>query len=200
MKKLSFHKIKYSNDGNKIYTIDDMELEPDNIYLISGESGSGKTTFINVLLGFVPLISGYIQIGDVFNQSVNWLSHFSVQFQNHQILNRNLVDNITLGENVDQEKLDYYIKMLKLESLKSELCFGNRGEKISGGEKRRIAIARALYRTAFIYIFDEPTNDLDQEMVSTVLKLLGEKKPGNIVIIASHDPRVAIMSNSIINF
>ncbi len=89
---------------------------------------------------------------------------------------------------------------MKLESLNSEIVFGNRGEKISGGEKRRIAIARALYRSASVYIFDEPTNDLDQEMVSIVLKLIEEKKPGNIVIIASHDPRVMAISDSTIHF
>lgn len=200
MNKISFHDVKYSNDGKKIYSINDLELEPDQVYLISGESGSGKTTFINVLLGFVPLISGSIKIGDVFSQSENWLSHFSVQFQNHQILNRNLIDNISLDEKIDLEKIDYYIKMLKLESLNSENCFGNRGEKISGGEKRRIAVARALYKKAYVYIFDEPTNDLDQEMVSTVLKLIEDKKNDNIVIIASHDPRVTSLSNSGIHF
>ncbi len=196
MKKISFHDVRYSNDGKKIYSINDLELEPNQIYLISGESGSGKTTFINVLLGFVPLISGSIKIGDVFSRSENWLNHFSVQFQNHQILNRNLIENISLSENFDQEKIDHYIKMLKLESLNSEDCFGNRGEKISGGEKRRIAIARALYKNAFIYVFDEPTNDLDQEMVSIVLKLIADKKTNNIVIIASHDPRVVSISTS----
>lgn len=200
MKKLSFHNIKYSIGGEKIYKINDMELEPGCVYLISGESGSGKTTFINVVLGFVPLISGRVTIGDSNNQSENWLSYFSVQFQNHQILNRNLVDNISMGGKIDQEKLDYYIKMMRLESLNSGICFGNRGEKISGGEKRRIAIARALYRSAFIYIFDEPTNDLDQEMVSNILQLIEEKKPGNIVIMASHDPRVSAISDSTIHF
>ncbi len=200
MKKLSFHNIKYSIDREKIYKINDMDLEPGWVYLISGESGSGKTTFINVLLGFVPLISGWIKIGDSNNQSENWLSYFSVQFQNHQILNRNLVDNISMGGEINQKKLDYYIKKMKLESLNSEIVFGNRGEKISGGEKRRIAIARALYRSASVYIFDEPTNDLDQEMVSIVLKLIEEKKPGNIVIIASHDPRVMAISDSTIHF
>jgi len=200
MKKLSFHNIKYSIGGEKIYKINDMELEPGCVYLISGESGSGKTTFINVVLGFVPLISGRVTIGDSNNQSENWLSYFSVQFQNHQILNRNLVDNISMGGEINQKKLDYYIKKMKLESLNSEIVFGNRGEKISGGEKRRIAIARALYRSASVYIFDEPTNDLDQEMVSIVLKLIEEKKPGNIVIIASHDPRVMAISDSTIHF
>ena len=72
-------------------------------------------------------------------------------------------------------------------------------EQLSGGEKKRISFVRAVSRRGDIYIFDEPTNDLDAENVQRVLQMMQKVKTHDIVIVVSHDERVIEISDEIIN-
>ena len=71
---------------------------------------------------------------------------------------------------------------------------------MSGGEKKRISIARGLLREAKIYIFDEPTNDLDNKNAQNVIKQINKLKKNAIVIVVSHDERVMKKADQLIEF
>ena len=72
-------------------------------------------------------------------------------------------------------------------------------DQLSGGEKKRISFVRAVSRRGDVYIFDEPTNDLDTKNVQTVLQMMQKVKKNDIVIVVSHDKRVIEIPDEVVN-
>ena len=141
---------------------------------IFGESGSGKSTLIEIILGFLKPIRGSIEIdnSNVMENLSDFNSIIGYVPQKIFIYDDSLKKNITFEEDLNpeqQKKFDHALKITNLQSLNKNLensqnnKLGELGSKLSGGEKQRIAIARALYRNSQILIFDEVTKSLDIE-------------------------------------
>ena len=168
----------------KVFENFSLEIPRGKITAIIGESGSGKTTLAVLLQKIYNLNGGKIYIGD---QSIDYFSnssmrqHIATVPQQLDLFSGSIIENIALGEFYpDIERLVSIAKDLGLISFVEKLPngfqtrIGEHGVGLSGGEKQRIAIARALYRDPEILILDEATSSLDSQSESDVQRAIHE--------------------------
>lgn len=187
---------KYKSSYN-IFENAHVLFKKNNIYSISGESGSGKTSLLDLISGIHLLEKGNIKINgkeinrfDYQNHITDFISYLP---QNFFILNTSIIENIILDDkDKDEAKINYLLTSLNLDnfinnkSLTHEYKLGERGSHISGGQKQRLALARSLYKNKKILLLDEFTSSLDKENELLVFKLLNEIKKDKIIIISTH--------------
>jgi ABC-type bacteriocin/lantibiotic exporter with double-glycine peptidase domain len=166
---------------------------------ISGKSGSGKTTFINILLGLLEPNSGDILVDNVNikNNLKGWQKNIGYVPQIIHLLNNSIKENITLGffekntisikKAIELSKIQNFVKNLKN---KERTNIGEDGVKISGGQRQRLGIARAIYRNPQVLILDEPTSSLDNETEEDFIKTIFSMKRKKTIIIVSHKDSV----------
>lgn len=143
-------------------------------YAIVGENGSGKTTFIKVLMRLYEATSGQVNLNKIDSQKYKlseYYSLFSVVFQDFRLLGFGLGQNIAVNQEYNSEITTEILKEVGLDEFVDELPkqldtyltteFDNEGVSLSGGQAQRIAMARALYKDAPVMILDEPTAALD---------------------------------------
>ncbi|MCL2312926.1 MAG: peptidase domain-containing ABC transporter [Firmicutes bacterium] len=163
---------------------------------IVGASGSGKTTLIKLLLKFYNPTDGKIFFADnnILNiSSLNLYKNCGVVMQDGYIFSDTIKRNIvTADENIDEEKLRYAIQVANLEDfinslpLKLNTKIGKSGNGISGGEKQRITIARAIYKNPQFIFFDEATSSLDAKNEKIIYENLQSFYKGKTVIVVAH--------------
>tara|TARA_A100001015_G_C14988105_1_gene712500 strand:- start:6 stop:1760 length:1755 start_codon:yes stop_codon:yes gene_type:complete len=142
---------------------------------IMGDSGIGKSTFLDILLGLIKIDIGKIIIdGKIVDKNrQNWMQNFSYVGQENHMFDDSLLKNITLTEKkIDKfklKKINKILEILKLDSLINNnpdginMNIGERGVQLSGGQIQRVALARAIYLDRPIIIMDEPTSALDTD-------------------------------------
>ena len=186
---------KMDNDLRNIFFLFNINInltiEKNDIIGIIGKSGSGKTTFADLLLGLLKPDSGKILINDEKSKNVDTQNfNFSYIPQSINLLDDNLYENIAFGnrnQNIDKEKMDKILSKADLDTLDKDLyskSLGEDGIKISGGQKQRIGIARALYNEPNLLILDEPTSELDYSSEKKIMQNISEFKIDIIIIIA----------------
>ncbi|WIW71079.1 ABC transporter ATP-binding protein [Anaerosinus gibii] len=156
---------------------------------IVGQSGAGKTTFVDIMLGLLNPSNGKILVDsvDIFENIRAWQANLSYVPQSIYLIDGSIRENIALGipeQEIDDDKIDKVLKMAELYEFVEELpeksytYVGERGVKLSGGQRQRIGIARALYYEPEVLILDEATSALDNEteksITHTILKLKGQ--------------------------
>ena len=164
---------------------------------IIGESGSGKSTFIDTLIGFLQPSSGRITIGDIdiHKNTSQWMSNIGYVPQTIYLSDSSIRNNIAFGlddemindvrvwEVLEEAELSNFVKTL------SEGIFtiiGEHGGKLSGGQRQRMGIARALYNNPSIVIFDEGTSALDVETESSIMKSILKFRKSKTIIMIAH--------------
>ena len=190
----------FSDGSTKLHVLKDINLQIDkgSIITIKGPSGSGKSTLLSIIGTLDNADSGELLINGISiqeNTNIDKLRNKSIGFvfQFH-----NLISELTLEENVSLPKMiakeqwdkDELIELFEYFDLKDRMnSFPN---DLSGGEKQRVAVMRAVINNPSIIIADEPTGNLDKEnalkMISLFQKLNTEKKL--TIIIATHDEDV----------
>lgn len=172
---------------------------------IRGESGKGKTTFFNILMRLIDSYDGSILIDTIELKKINkesWHKLIGYVSQDVYLFSGTLAENIAFGcENIDTDKVWNIIKMVQLENLVAarggdiNFAVAEEGKQLSGGEKQRIAIARALYKGAKLLLLDEATSSLDnqteQEILSTIAYLRTQDKELTVVSIAHRNSSLA---------
>lgn len=164
---------------------------------IIGESGTGKTTLINIITGLLLPSKGEILVdkNNIFSNINQWQSVIGYVPQNIFLLDDTLIRNIALGledNEIDKDKVRSLINLTKLANLvnKSQndlnVNVGELGEKISGGERQRLGIARALYKDPEILILDESTSALDLKTESEIINDIHQIMKDKTMIIISH--------------
>jgi len=166
---------------------------------IVGKSGNGKTTLMNILLGFLKPYRGSVTIDDIeLNDDTikSWRSKIGYVAQEVFLLDASLGENIAFGldrDEIDSDKLNSVISLASLGELVDILPngidtnIGERGTRLSGGQRQRVGIARALYYDSEILFFDEATSSLDGETqrdISNAISSLSRK--GLTMIIITH--------------
>ena len=169
---------------------------PDKRFVvITGDSGVGKSTLLNILSGLMRPTSGKVLYEDKEITGLNDRNLSSLRIKYLGIVNQSsdLISYLTLEENLKlsreisgregEDETDKVLERLGLEDLKSSYP-----EEMSGGEIKRAAIARAILISPEVLIMDEPTANLDRKNVRNVLSLLKEQQDkGKTVVISSHE-------------
>ena len=199
-KKIIFKDIgfKFTPEGNEILKNVNFEIKKKEFIAIIGKTGSGKTTFLNLLMGLLEPTYGQITVDDrdIYNDVEKWRSNLGFVPQNINLLDDSLKKNIAYGQLDDLIKETNIKKSIELSQLSTFLknnqeqlngSIGESGIKISGGQKQRIAIARALYNNPEILIFDEPTSSLDPVTTSKLFDTLKKLNNEKTIILVSHD-------------
>ncbi len=171
-----------------------MNFLKNELTVISGVSGSGKTSIANLLCGLIKKDSGQIIINKT-NEALDmalYLGHISYAQQAAYLFNRSIEENIAYPDK--PEDLIYLNTLIKDYNIESVIKRNQSDKdcclKLSGGEEKRIMLARNSKPGFDVYIFDEPTNELDNYNVRLVLNNLNKLKENSIVIVISHDKRV----------
>lgn len=171
---------------------------------IIGETGSGKTTLIDIICGLVDVESGKISVDgvDIRSNIRSWQKNIGYVPQNVYLLDDSIRANIIFGQKKDEkseENLINSIKYSQLDKLISNLpdeletIVGERGARLSGGQVQRIGIARALNNNAKLLIFDESTSALDIQTEKELINDISKLKNKKTVIMISH--RLSILEN-----
>lgn len=198
LKSIILNKVNYKYPDSKVFSIMDanIEIKTGEVYGVLGRTGSGKTTFFNLLLGLLKPSSGDIFV-DEFDlskiENLNaWQSLLSYVPQNPFLLDSSIRENIVFDYNkIDDKKISEAIKVAQLEDFINELPFGldtiigENAVKISGGQAQRISIARAIYKDSPLLFLDEATNALDINAEKLVLDGLMKNK-GRTIFAISH--------------
>ena len=182
-------------DNTKALENINLEINNGEIIGIIGNSGSGKTTFVNIVTGLLPVKNSiFVDEIDVTENQVNWIKNIGYVSQNIYLFDDTIEYNITLSkkdeinynlikEAIIVSMLDDFINSL---TKKLETQIGENAIKVSGGQKQRISIARAIYHNPSLLVFDEFTNALDVQTEKRILDLIVKPKKNKTVIIISH--------------
>ena len=166
---------------------------------VIGPTGTGKSTFFDILMGFLEPSSGSIKVDGVELNNANiysWKKKISLIPQNIFLLTDSLIKNITFGE--DQNKIDHDLlkNSLNISGLsqfikdkKEGLDFQikERGINLSGGQKQRVAIARSIYKNREILFMDEATNALDKKNEEEILKNIFNYNKNLTIFMSTHN-------------
>ncbi len=184
-------------------------IKKGKITAVVGESGSGKSTMVALILKLYPLAGGYISIGDdnIENYSTDSLRKMiGVVPQRLDLFTGTLIENIAIGETYpDAEKIRNICITLGMRPFIDKLPdglntrIGENGTTLSGGEKQRIAIARAIYRDPEILLFDEATSSLDTDSERFVQDTINSlKMKGKTILVVAHRLSTVIQADHIV--
>lgn len=190
LKNLNFKHL--GNEKNSLENIN-IKIKKEKIIGITGPSGSGKSTLVDLMMGLIEPTSGSIHINEkpLSQISKKWLNLVGYIPQDVHLNDDTLKNNITFlsKDSFDAQKLSDAIKMSGLENLvtsKRNILnenVGEKGIKLSGGEKQRIGIARTLYKNSKILILDEPTSSLDEDNEVKILENIFRLKNLTLIMI-----------------
>jgi putative ABC transport system ATP-binding protein len=207
--KISKQFCRLRGDSNILTAVDqtDLTLEPGKIYAVSGPSGSGKSTLLNMLSGLLVPTTGKVFLDDrdlyaledrelsaVRNQRMGFLPQGHTAIHALTVL-ENILVPYTLHRRAPRRSHELDAALARGRALLEELGIGELADvmpsELSGGEVRRMAIARALIRSPDFLFADEPTGDLDRRNTATVLSLFRQLAEGGLsIFLVSHDAEV----------
>jgi len=197
-KKIFISDLNIIRNNRKVLSRVNLEFNFGEFIGIFGHSGSGKTTIINSILGLVdssPIIS--IDNGNLLShsQAINLRSNIGYVSQDDFFMIGSIKDNILWGLNYDQKRFDEVLKVVGLNIIINKLPLGldtevgGSGFILSGGEKQKVALARALYRDPKILILDEATSALDRQSEAELMNSVYSLRNKLSCIIISHGYR-----------
>ncbi|ASB96862.1 ABC transporter ATP-binding protein [Streptococcus equi] len=191
-----FDKVRFAYDKIPIIKDVSFEIKENTVTAIIGPSGSGKTTICNLISRFYDVSGGSIKIGNVNIKNLtlsSLLSNISTVFQKVYLFNDTIENNIKFGNpNVSKEEIINAAKKSHCHEFIMNLpngyetIVGEGGDFLSGGEKQRISIARAMLKDAPIIILDEATSSIDPENEYLIQRAISNLSKGKTVIIIAH--------------
>ncbi|KHD13717.1 ABC transporter ATP-binding protein [Clostridium butyricum] len=176
-------------------------IDPGEKVAIIGTNGAGKSTILNLMLRFYKPSEGLITLNNINIEDINiqdYRNYISVVSQQVYLFNQSIRHNITLYSNVSEDVFNRAIYDSQLSELiysmsSDNFNVGQNGKMLSGGEKQKIALARALVQDRPILVFDEATSNLDIESEININKLLNTRFKEKTVVIVTH--RTEILKN-----
>lgn len=172
-----------------------LTIQKNKMTAIVGHSGSGKSTLVSLLLRFYDVTNGNILVNDIDLREYDistFLAKVGYVSQDTFIYNASVRDNITFGGSYTEKEIIAAAKMANIHSFISSLpegyntIVGDQGLKLSGGEKQRIAITRALVREPEILVLDEATSNLDNESEAIVQESINQVSQTVTTLIVAH--------------
>jgi ABC-type multidrug transport system fused ATPase/permease subunit len=209
IRSIVFDQVRFRYNGRYVLSNLNFEIQSGDFVGISAASGKGKTTIINLMLGLLKHHKGNI----LFNsERTNWikrqgyLNRVSYVKQQSFIIHDTLLKNITLVDgDYNPTTLNEVIEFCGLESLIAQYPNGinelikEDGKNISGGQRQRLMLARALYHDFDVLILDEAFSEMDEESENTILfKLKHLAQQGKMVILITHNTSSFDLCNKVI--
>ena len=206
---LSMRNVSFSYGGSKkVLENFSMEIERGSIVAVAGESGCGKSTLAKLLLGFYPLEKGSIRLeGKEYSELTlkEIRKRISYVPQEPYLYETTIAENIAYGRyGVGQDEIAAAAKAANAHDFITKLpngydtVLGERGNTLSGGEKQRIAIARAIIRNSPVIILDEATSALDNESESLIQEAIKNLKGGRTILMIAHRPSSIAAADTVI--
>ena len=202
IRSIVFDKVNFRYPNTSLLALKNINLQinsGDKIAIV-GDTGSGKTTFINLIAGLLKPSSGNILINSIKNiNSKEYPLNVGYVSQSVYLSDDNILANVSLSRTISKQQkiiIKQLLKILNLDNLNYRL--GERGSKLSGGQIQRIGIARALYREPTLLILDEATNALDQKIEKKILDFIFKKFDNKTVIFCTHKKKLLKYCNKII--
>ena len=191
---------EYPDRKGNIFKNINISIKKGEIIGIVGESGSGKTTLIEIIMGLLTPTLGKVIIDDKYiinkENRKHWYSNISYVPQNIFLNDDTIRNNIAFSENNENQVIYKINKSIILSGLKKfiksldkklDTNIGEMGESISGGQKQRLGIARALYKEHQLLILDEPTSALDEKTEANFFEVIKKLTKKRTIIIISHN-------------
>lgn len=187
---------KYEQKSNWVLEKIDLKISKGERIGITGTTGSGKSTFIDIMMGLLTPNAGEVIIDDIVINDENrqrWQSQIVHVPQRIFLTDATIAENIAFGIEINQIEMDRVVNAAKNaqidETIKSfndgyHTTVGERGVRLSGGQLQRIGIARALYKKANVMILDEATSALDDQTESSVMRNIRNYNNTTIIMIA----------------
>ena len=189
--------LSYWYDSHNVAILDhaNLRLSKGHLNVITGPNGTGKSTTINLILGLLKPKNGSVcyngkDINDYTKAST--LTQFAIVEQEPFVFQGTLLDNITLGRDINVDVIKQYLHQFALDYLIDDsgdlsLNIGAKGRALSSGEKQRLALIRALVGEPSVIILDEPTSNIDNATVTLIRNVMTELAKQHLVICISHD-------------
>jgi ATP-binding cassette subfamily B protein len=194
----TFEKVNFSYPSAKVPALRDFSLEvkPGQITAFVGESGAGKSTVINLIIGFRRPVSGKVLLDGADMETLDlrqYRRHLAVVPQQTVLFAGTVRDNITYGlDKVPDPKIWEALETANAAEFVRKMpagldtLLGEHGNKISGGQKQRLSIARAVVRDPKVIIFDEATSSVDPASESLIHEAVSRAATGRTMFIVSH--------------
>lgn len=193
IERIVFKNIFLSHGDINILNNINITFDQGKTYVLSGNSGSGKSSFLSLLCEFITPTSGSIIINnEIMKDCLYWKNEYCLIEKENQLFHDSLKNNITYGGTNKYFEIDEIIKFAHLEEVIKKLDNGIdtkisfAGGTLSDGQKQRISIARSINKSPSVFIFDESTASLDSNLEFKIIKSLRITFPNAIIIIVSH--------------
>ena len=203
-KEISFNKVSFRYEKELVLNNISFKIKKGETVAIVGHSGAGKSTIADLLIRFYDVQKGFIKIDDINIQelSLNQLRDLmGVVTQESILFNDSIINNIGLGlKKIEYDKVVKSSQManahdfVKNMEKKYHTQIGDAGNKLSGGEKQRISIARAIYKNPEILILDEATSSLDSKSEKSVQQALDRLMKNRTSLVIAH--RLSTIQNA----
>lgn len=199
LKELAMENVSFTYPNRKEPAVKDISLKvpQGKAVALTGLSGAGKTTLVNILLGLLTPQQGTVTVdgSSVAGRERQWQKNTGYVPQDVYLADDTLKHNVALGledHQIDEQRLQEAVKAAQLEELINRLpqrentVLGERGITLSGGERQRVAIARALYHNPKLLIMDEGTSALDTITEQYISDAIGRLKGERTIVMIAH--------------
>tara|TARA_B100000287_G_scaffold401471_1_gene421554 strand:+ start:455 stop:2221 length:1767 start_codon:yes stop_codon:yes gene_type:complete len=189
---MKINKLNYSEDSYDILKNIDFEISSGDFIGIMGSSGSGKSTFLDIVSGIYSNYNGQILVNDslIDFKKHSIASLISYMPQETMLFNLSIKENIVFGKDYDEVKFTTAVKTASVDEIISTVkngenyIVGKNGNLLSGGQRQRIALARAIYNDSEVILLDEATSNLDLKLDEKIFTNLNKLK--KTFIVTSH--------------
>lgn len=212
---IEFRNVSFKYPSSEKYVLKNINItiNANDKIAIVGSNGAGKTTFIKILLGLYKPTSGDVLIdgSSIYDMNFSdYMDYFSAVFQDCSTLNYSIAENIAFSEMFDADRMEKILSIVQLKNKMESLSNGldtfitrdldENGSDLSGGEKQKIIISRALYKNSPIYVFDEPTSALSANGEYELYKSFSSFTKSKTVFYISHRLAVCKLCDRVIVF